>query len=55
MRTTEVFFRQFDKMFSKLFDGVRHDSGDPLLFADKVIARYQQTGRTLRLPAMALL
>lgn len=42
--TTDVFFRQFDKMFSKLFDGVRHDSGDPLLFADKVIAHYQQMG-----------
>ncbi|MGY0037791.1 hypothetical protein [Pedobacter sp. NJ-S-72] len=42
--TTEVFFRQFDKMFSKLFDGVRHDSGDPLLFADKVIAHYQRMG-----------
>lgn len=42
--TTEVFFNQFDKMFSKLFDGVRHDSGDPLLFADKVIAHYQRLG-----------
>lgn len=42
--TNEVFFRQFDKMFSKLFDGVRHDSGDPLVFADKVIAHYQQMG-----------
>lgn len=42
--TTEVFFSQFDKMFSKLFDGVRHDSGDPLLFADKVIAHYQDMG-----------
>jgi nicotinate phosphoribosyltransferase len=42
--TTEVFFKQFDKMFSKLFDGVRHDSGDPLLFADKVISHYQRLG-----------
>lgn len=42
--TTDVFFRQFDKMFSKLFDGVRHDSGDPLLFADKVIAHYERMG-----------
>ncbi|MGX5819802.1 nicotinate phosphoribosyltransferase [Chitinophaga lutea] len=42
--TTDVFFRQFDKMFSKLFDGVRHDSGDPLLFADKVMAHYRQMG-----------
>jgi len=42
--TTEVFFKQFDKMFSKLFDGVRHDSGDALMFADKVITHYQRLG-----------
>jgi nicotinate phosphoribosyltransferase len=42
--TTDVFFKQFDKMFSKLFDGVRHDSGDPLEFADKVIAHYNKMG-----------
>ena len=42
--TTEVFFRQFDKMFSKLFDGVRHDSGDPLVFAQRVIAHYINLG-----------
>jgi nicotinate phosphoribosyltransferase len=42
--TTPVFFSQFDKMFSKLFDGVRHDSGDPLLFADSVIAHYKSMG-----------
>jgi nicotinate phosphoribosyltransferase len=42
--TTDVFFSQFDKMFSKLFDGVRHDSGDPLVFADKVIAHYKRLG-----------
>lgn len=42
--TTEVFFEQFDKKFAKLFDGVRHDSGDPLEFADKTIAHYQKHG-----------
>jgi len=42
--TTRVFFSQFDKMFTKLFDGVRHDSGDPLLFADKTIAHYRSKG-----------
>ena len=42
--TTEVFFLAFDKKFSKLFDGVRHDSGDPLEFADKTIAHYQHYG-----------
>lgn len=42
--TTEVFFDQFDKMFSKLFDGVRHDSGDPLNFADQVMVHYRKLG-----------
>ena len=39
--TTEVFFEQFNKMFAKLFDGIRQDSGDPLLFADRAIEHYK--------------
>ncbi len=39
--TTDVFFQAFDTKFAKLFDGVRHDSGDPLEFADKTIAHYK--------------
>lgn len=42
--TTEVFFKQFDKKFAKLFDGVRHDSGNPLEFGDKTITHYQKLG-----------
>lgn len=42
--TTKVFLKQFDKMYSKLFDGVRHDSGDPLEFADSIIAHYNTMG-----------
>lgn len=42
--TSEVFFSQFDKKFSKLFDGVRHDSGDPLEFADMTIKHYKDYG-----------
>lgn len=42
--TSNVFFTQFDKKLTKLFDGVRHDSGDPLVFADKAILHYQQHG-----------
>ncbi len=42
--TTKFFFECFDKMFAKLFDGVRHDSGDPLDFADKAIAHYKRLG-----------
>ncbi|MDR0228093.1 MAG: nicotinate phosphoribosyltransferase [Flavobacteriaceae bacterium] len=40
--TSKVFFEQFDKKFAKLFDGVRHDSGDPLEFADMTIAHYKK-------------
>lgn len=42
--TTEVFFQAFDKKFSKLYDGVRHDSGDPIEFTDKVIDHYKEMG-----------
>ena len=42
--TTEVFFQQFDKKFAKLFDGVRHDSGDPVEFAEKTVAHYIAKG-----------
>lgn len=42
--TTEEFFEIFDKKFARLFDGVRHDSGDPLLFADRTIAHYKTLG-----------
>lgn len=42
--TTEVFFNQFDRKFAKLFDGVRHDSGDPIEFAEKTIAHYKAHG-----------
>lgn len=42
--TTDVFFQQFDKKFAKLFDGVRHDSGDPIEFAEKTVAHYVKNG-----------
>ena len=42
--TSDVFFNQFDKKFAKLFDGVRHDSGDPIKFANKTIAHYESFG-----------
>jgi len=42
--TTEVFFTQFDKKLTKLFDGVRHDSGDPIEFAQMTIDHYKQKG-----------
>lgn len=42
--TSKVFFSQFDKKFTKLFDGVRHDSGDPIEFAKQTIAHYEGFG-----------
>ena len=42
--TNDVCFKQFDKKFSKLFDGVRHDSGDPIDFANKTIEHYKKMG-----------
>lgn len=42
--TTEAFFKHFDKKLSKLFDGVRHDSGDAIAFAQKTIDHYEHLG-----------
>lgn len=42
--TTDVFFTQFNKKLAKLFDGVRHDSGDPVEFAQKTIQHYEKMG-----------
>jgi nicotinate phosphoribosyltransferase len=36
----DAFLRDFDLYFAKLYDGVRHDSGDPYEFANKVITHY---------------
>lgn len=38
----DAFLRDFDLYFAKLFDGLRHDSGDPYLWGDKAIAHYQK-------------
>lgn len=42
--TTEVFLRNFSRKHAKLFDGVRHDSGDPYKFTLEVIRRYKELG-----------
>ena len=42
--TTDVFLKNFSRKHAKLFDGVRHDSGDPYLFVNKVINRYKELG-----------
>jgi len=42
--TYDAFLRDFDLYYAKLFDGVRHDSGDPFVFAEKTIHKFQQLG-----------
>lgn len=41
---TDAFFADFDGYLARLFDGVRHDSGDPVIFIDKVVAHYEKLG-----------
>lgn len=36
-----AFLKDFDLYFSKLFDGVRHDSGDAVVWGEKIIAHYK--------------
>lgn len=42
--TMDAFLADFDLYFAKLFDGLRHDSGDPLDWAEKAIAHYEKLG-----------
>lgn len=42
--TTDCFLRDFDEEFATVFSGVRHDSGDPLVWGDKIIAHYKSLG-----------
>lgn len=37
----DAFVRDFDLYFAKLFDGIRHDSGDPFVFGEKAIKMYE--------------
>lgn len=37
----DAFLRDFDMYFCKLFDGARHDSGDPFIWGESIIAHYQ--------------
>jgi len=38
----DAFLRDFDMYFCKLFDGARHDSGDPFAWGERLIAHYQK-------------
>ncbi len=38
----DAFLADFDLYFAKLFDGLRHDSGDPVVWGEKAIAHYER-------------
>ena len=42
--TTDCFLKDFRLTFSTLFSGVRHDSGDPMVWGDKMIEHYKSLG-----------
>jgi nicotinate phosphoribosyltransferase len=48
----DAFLDDFDLYFAKLFDGLRHDSGDPIAWGEKALAHYKKLridARTKRL------
>ena len=48
----DAFLADFDLYFAKLFDGLRHDSGDPVVWGEKALAHYARLridARTKRL------
>ena len=42
--TTDCFLQDFDITYATLFSGVRHDSGDPIEWGEKMINHYQSLG-----------
>nr|WP_315041287.1 nicotinate phosphoribosyltransferase [uncultured Moraxella sp.] len=38
----DAFLQDFDLYFAKLFDGLRHDSGDPYAWGDKAFSHYKK-------------
>jgi len=41
---TDVFLRDFRTTYATVFSGVRHDSGDPYVWGEKMIAHYKSLG-----------
>lgn len=41
---SDAFFKDMDLKLSKIYDGVRHDSGDPYVFVDTVTEHYKRMG-----------
>jgi nicotinate phosphoribosyltransferase len=42
--TTDCFLLDFDKLQATMYNGVRHDSGDPYAWGEKMIAHYEKLG-----------
>ena len=42
--TTDCFLRDLDLTFATLFSGVRHDSGDPYAWGEKMLSHYGSLG-----------
>ena len=42
--TTDCFLKDFQLTYGTLFSGVRHDSGDPFEWGEKMIAHYESLG-----------
>ena len=42
--TTDCFLKDFDLEYATLFSGVRHDSGDPYEWGEKIIKHYESLG-----------
>ena len=42
--TTDCFLKDFQLTYATLFSGVRHDSGDPYAWGDKMINHYKSLG-----------
>ncbi|MCR5518063.1 MAG: nicotinate phosphoribosyltransferase [Lachnospiraceae bacterium] len=42
--TTDCFLKDFQLTYSTLFSGVRHDSGDPFVWGEKMIEHYKSLG-----------
>ena len=38
----DAFLADFDLYFAKLFDGLRHDSGDPIVWGEKALEHYER-------------
>ena len=42
--TTDLFLKDFDLLEASVYKGVRHDSGEPYVWGEKIIAHYNELG-----------